>query len=86
MSSLAIESIEELKKLAYKENGDFVDFYIMLSGGLARSSKRISYDPVVDKFLIINEIDDSYQEVHSRDLEKETNIHEAISKYCLFKY
>jgi hypothetical protein len=74
-----ITSIEKLKKLAYRENGDFVEFYLLLAGGLARSCKRISYRPTEEKnWLIINEIDDSYQELIDRNFSKKTLIVEAI--------
>lgn len=86
MANIAIESLEQLKQLAYQKNGDFVEFYILLAGGLAKSSKRISYRPELDEFLIINEIDESYQEIHSTKIEIETNIQEAINKNCFFKY
>jgi len=86
MSNIAIESLEQLKRLSYNKNGDFVEFFILLAGGLARSSKRISYNPNSDQFSIINEIDDSFQEVHSTKIESETNLLEAISKNSLFKY
>ncbi len=86
MINIAIESLEQLKKLAFNENGDFVNFYILLAGGLAKSSKRISYYPESDEFLIINEIDDSFQIVKSEEIGIETNIVEAIAKNCLFQY
>ena len=86
MINIAIQSLEQLKKLAFNDNGDFVEFYILLAGGLAKSSKRISYYPESDEFLIINEIDNSFQKVNSEEIAKETNIVEAIEKNCLFQY
>lgn len=85
MVNLAIKSLEQLKKNAFNENGDFVEFFILLAGGLARSSKRISYHPESDEFLIINEIDDSFQTVNSEEIALKTNIVESISKNCLFQ-
>lgn len=85
MVNMTIESLEQLKKIAFNENGDSVEFFIMLAGGLARSSKRISYYPATDEFSILNEIDNSFQTVSSSQLAQETNIVEAISKNCLFK-
>lgn len=76
-----VTSIHQLKTLANRENGDFVEFYIILAGGLARSCKRISYRPNEGKkWLIINEIDESFQELTDRNLSKKTLIFEAIEK------
>ena len=85
MAEVYIASIEQLKKEAYRENGDFVDFQIILAGGLAMSSKRISYRPENNEFLIINEIDESFQEVPEHELNKETILLKAISMDCLIK-
>jgi len=82
---LKITSIDQLKELSSNSKTDFVDFYILF-GGVARSSKRIVYHPDDDEFFIINEIDDSYQEVKSKDLSQKTMLVEAIEKGVLFKY
>ena len=80
-----VNSIDHLKRLAYRESGDFVEFVLLLAGGIARSSKRISYRPNEEKkWLIINEIDDSYQELHEKDLSKKTLIIEGIEKGAFF--
>lgn len=80
-----ISSIEQLKHLSYKENGDFVEFYLFVAGGLARSCKRISYRPNENKqWLIINEIDDSYQALIEKNLAKKTPIVEGIKKGAFF--
>lgn len=80
-----ITSIEDLKRAAFRENGDFVEFYILLAGGIARSSKRISYRPNEEKnWLIINEIDNSYQELLDKNLSKRTLIIEGIEKGAFF--
>ncbi|MDI1355292.1 MAG: hypothetical protein PSX36_10250 [bacterium] len=82
---IKITSIQQLKNLAYKENGDFVEFYIFLADGLARSCKRISYRPSEAKqWLIINEIDATYQELLERNLSRKTIIVEAINKEAFF--
>jgi hypothetical protein len=83
-SGICIKSVEQLKQESYRENGDFVHFYIRLAGGLARSSKRMSYRPEESTFLIINEIDESYQEVPEMRLPIDTMISETINKECLF--
>ena len=78
---IQITSITQLKGLAYKPNGDFVEFYLFLANGIARSCKRISYRPSEEKkWLIINEIDDSYQEISDKNLSKKTLIIESINK------
>ena len=80
-----ISSIKHLKHHAYKENGDFVEFKLLIAGGVARSSKRISYRPHEEKnWLIINEIDDSYQELIDKNLSKKTLIVEAIEKGAFY--
>jgi hypothetical protein len=80
-----IISIEHLKCLAYRENGDFVEFYLLLAGGIARSCKRVSYRPNENKnWLIINEIDDSFQELIDEELSTKTLIIEGIEKGAFF--
>lgn len=82
---MEITSIQQLKNLAYKKNGDFIEFYIFLAGGIARSCKRISYRPEESKqWLITNEIDDSYQELLEHNLSVKTNIVEAIKNKAFF--
>lgn len=82
---IQITSLNQLKELAFRENGDFVEFYIFLAGGIARSCKRISYRPTErEKWLIINEIDDSYQELQEKHLSTRTNIILALNKGVLF--
>ena len=82
---IKITSLYQLKDLAYRDNGDFVEFYIFLAGGIARSCKRISYRPNEKKqWLIINEIDNSYQELNELILTTKTNIIEAINKGALY--
>jgi hypothetical protein len=79
-----VTSIDQLKTLANRINGDFVEFYLLLAG-VARSSKRISYRPNEKKnWLIINEIDDAYQELIDKNLSKKTLIVEAIEKGAFF--
>lgn len=80
-----VTSIDHLKQLAFRENGDHVHFYILLAGGLARSSKRISYRPNSREFLIIHEIDESDEDVYEDELGVRTNLVEAIENqkmYC----
>lgn len=80
-----VKSIQDLKTLAYRENGDFVHFDLYLAGGLARSSKRISYRPnQSNPWLIIHEIDESFQELSDLNLLKKTQIPEAIINECFY--
>ncbi len=85
MDYIIIKDIEHLKSEAYEVNWDYADFFMILAGGLARSSKRISYRPDFGEFLIITEIDGAFQEVKTNQLGTETNLLEAISKKALFK-
>jgi hypothetical protein len=62
-----------------------VQFYIFLAGGIARSGKMISYRPQQYKnWIIIHEIDNSYQELIDRSLSKRTSIVMAIEEGALF--
>ncbi len=80
-----ITSVHQLKTIANRENGDFVEFYLLLAGGLARSCKRISYRPNEEKnWLIIHEIDGSYQELRDKNLSKRTLIVEAIEQGAFY--
>ena len=82
---IKVTSVEHLKELAYREDGEHIEFYLILAGGLARSCKRISYMPNEYKnWSIVHEIDDSYQELIDRSLAKRTNIVDAIEKGCFF--
>lgn len=83
---ILVQSIAHLKTLAYNESEDFSDFFILLAGGLMKSSKRVFFHPDIDIFCIINEIDDSYQEVSTGELRDKTLFIEAIEKKSLFFY
>ena len=85
MGDIEINDLNHFKAEASNENGDFLHFYIILAGGLSHSSKRISYRIDFEEFLIIHEMDETYQEVNILDLGTETNLLEAISKKALFK-
>ncbi len=85
MEYVQIKNLEHFKSEALNKNEDFEDFFVLLAGGLVKSSKRISYRSNFKKFLIINEIDESYQEVKLNELGNETNLMEAISKKAFYK-
>lgn len=76
-----IESVEQLKQLAT----DRCECFIALNGGL-RSSKTIDWDPDEKTFWVLNEIDDSEQELTEDQLYTESNIGEAIDKHALYQY
>jgi hypothetical protein len=82
-----IETIDQLKSECLKKKDDYGDFFIVLAGGLARSSKRIRYDKKSNRFDVHNEIDDTFQDNLSEDeLRKETMIIEAIEKNAFFQH
>lgn len=80
-----VTSVSHLKEIAYRPDGNYVQFYILLAGGIARSGKLISYRPTGGKnWIIINEIDDSYQELVDKRLLEKTSIVDAIENGALF--
>lgn len=79
---MIIENVEQLKQLA---ESTYLECYIALNGG-AKSSKQITYDKEDDVFEIFNYIDDSHQTVATKDLNKYTNIVEAIEKKAFYSY
>jgi hypothetical protein len=81
-----IETIDQLKSECLKKKDDYGDFFIVLAGGLARSSKRIRYDQKNNRFDVHNEIDDSFQDdLSEEDLRNQTMIVEAIEKSAFFQ-
>lgn len=78
-----IESIEELKTLS--ENNQ-LDVFIMLAGGMARSSKTITYYPEDEQFYVFNDIDGTEQTLTESELHSKSNIGTAIDQGSLFKY
>ena len=72
-----VNSLDELKQMC---NGVTKDFFIQLNFGI-RSSKNISYNKDTDTFYILNEIDDTEQELNSQTImdEEYTNIGKAIT-------
>ena len=81
---LLVKSIDHLKELAYRENGDFIHFEVRYP--LFKIGRRIQYNKEEDLFSIINEMDESYYESTTADLTKKTLIPKAINKegfwYC----
>lgn len=66
-----VKSLDELKQIC---DGRMRDFFIQLNFGI-RSTKAISYDRSTDKFYIVNIIDDSEQELSSKEIMDENNSH-----------
>jgi hypothetical protein len=82
-----VTSLEHLKELAKSERGEMQDFFISLAGGIARSSKRIYYDPDANTFDVFHEIDDTWEDdLTEEQLASHTNIVSAIEVGALYKY
>ena len=82
-----IETVDQLKSECLRQEDEYVDFFIVLGGGLVRSSKRIRYDKDSNRFDVHNEIDGSFQDNLSEDeLRTETMIIEAIEKNAFFQH
>ena len=79
-----VNSLDELKQMC---DGVTKDFFIQLNFGI-RSSKNISYNKDTDTFYILNEIDDTKQELNSQTIMDEdyTNIGKAITFGSLYTY
>jgi len=75
-----VESIDHLKKML--SNGDTKDFFIHM--GPCKSSKCMSYDG--DKFWVLNEIDDTEQELTDAELISKSNIGESINEGVFYAY
>ena len=79
-----VNSLDELKQMCA---GVTKDFFIQLNFGI-RSSKNISYNKDTDTFYILNEIDDTKQELNSQTIMDEdyTNIGKAITLGAFYAY
>ena len=79
-----VNSLDELKQMC---NGVTKDFFIQLNFDI-RSSKNISYNKDTDTFYILNEIDDTKQELNSQTIMDEdyTNIGKAITFGAFYAY
>ena len=79
-----VNSLDELKQMC---DGVTKDFFIQLNFGF-RSSKNISYNKGTDTFYILNEIDDTEQELNSQTIMDEdyTNIGKAITFGAFYAY
>ena len=79
-----VNSLDELKQMC---NGVTKEFFIQLNFGI-RSSKNISYNKDTDTFYILNEIDDTEQELNSQTImdEEYTNIGKSITLGSFYAY
>ena len=83
MKHKKIGSIDELKKRSKSEP---LDCFILLAGGLCRSSKSVFYDTKQKKFSIINEIDDTEDDLTAEELYTKSNIGKAINAGTFYRY
>jgi len=79
-----VNTLDELKQMC---DGVTKDFFIQLSFGI-RSSKQISYNKDTDTFYILNEIDDTEQELNSQTImdENYTHIGTAVAFGAFYAY
>lgn len=74
--------MREFKKACSKEEP--AEFFISLGGGLVRSSKSAML--IGEKFVILNEADNSEDVLTEKELFTKSNIGEAIEKGALYSY
>lgn len=80
-----IKSIEDLQTRAQKEDG--CECFIVLGGGLVKSSKQIWYHKDSELWDIYNDIDGSdLEDLSLMELTKNTNIIKALKAGALFQY
>lgn len=89
MSHILIRDVEHLKRLC-NDNGEEEPIECFINLGGIRSSKNITYNPELETFTVINEIDWSEQELTERELMdsscKHTNIGRAIIENRFYLY
>ena len=80
-----LADLQERANINLNPNG--LECFILLGGGLIKSSKQIWYYPEEDRYDVHNDIDDTdLEEIYLDTLEQETNIIEALNKGALFTY
>ena len=79
-----MKSLEHLKEILSERDGETREFFILLNGGL-RSSKLMSLDGE-NTFYIVNEIDDTEQELSEAQLfdRAYTNVGYALNNGALY--
>lgn len=80
-----VKSLSQLKLLAEDK---MFECYILLAGGLVRSSKEIYFDTDNLKFHVHNDVDNTDQTLTSKQImdKSYTNIGEAIKRKALIAY
>jgi hypothetical protein len=82
-SLIPIQSIPQLKKMTTRKQ---IRCFIQLYYG-ARSAKLIRYNPLDGLFRVVNEIDNTHQELTAEELmdSRRTNIGQALKAGALYK-
>ena len=83
-----ITTLQDLKDRANMQiNDGGLECFIVLAGGLMKSSKQIWYYPEEDRYDVHNDIDDTDQDnLTLTQLTQKTNIIEALDKGALYAY
>ena len=80
-----LADLQERANINLNPNG--LECFILLGGGLVKSSKQIWYYPEEDRYDVHSDIDDAdWEEIYLDTLERETNIIEALNKGALYAY
>lgn len=83
MGGRRINSIEELNRALDEELNEF---FIVLGGGLLRSSKHIEYAENPDSYYVYHCIDDTEEKLTADEImdDKKSNIGKAMKQGCFF--
>ena len=83
-----ITTLADLQERAnFNLNPNGLECFILLVGGLIKSSKQIWYYPEEDRYDVHNDIDDTDQDnLTLTQLTQKTNIIEALDKGALYAY
>lgn len=79
------DKVKDLEDLKQRSCEEVFEGFIALNG-CVRSSKMIHYTADNDYFWILNEIDDTTQNLKSKNLWKFSNIGEALDKGAFYEY
>ena len=80
-----LADLQERANINLNPNG--LECFILLGGGLIKSSKQIWYYPEEDRYDVHNDIDDTDQDnLTLTQLTQKTNIIEALDKGALYAY
>lgn len=83
MGCTRINNIEDLNNALKKE---CFEFFILLGGGLVRSSKHIEFASEPNTYYVFHEIDGTEETLTAEDImdEEKSNIGKAMKQGCLF--